>query len=164
MAVLWGGLVVLAPARADSVYLAPADYVKASFPNPPRPKFLWLDKASQARVAEALGHPYPAARLRYWRDGARTVWILDEVGKEQPITAGFLVEADKIIDSKVLVYRESRGAEIRLPAFQKQFAGAGLNDQQKLNVEIDGITGATLSVHAMQRMAEAALILNRLAP
>ena len=53
-----------------------------------------------------------------------------------------------------------------LPAFLRQFAGAQLNTtdaDEKLSKAIDGITGATLSVDAMRRMAQAALVVNRVA-
>lgn len=149
--------------HADTVYLAPDEYVRQSFSTTPPPAFLWLNADTQKTVSAILGHPYPAARLRYWRSATRTLWILEEIGKEAPITAGFVIEGTRIADARVLVYRESRGAEVRLPAFLRQFFGGGLNDANHLDVEIDGITGATLSVRAMQRMAEAALALNRIA-
>ena len=49
----------------------------------------------------------------------KTVWILERIGKELPITAGFVIADDKIENFRVLVFRESRGWEIRndfLPA------------------------------------------------
>jgi len=88
--------------------------------------------------------------------------MLDEIGKEYPITAGFVVSDNHIERAQVLIYRESRGDEIHLPAFLRQFIGSGL-DGERLSNKIDGITGATLSVNAMQRMARAALVLNQLA-
>jgi FMN-binding domain len=109
-----------------------------------------------------LGHTYPQARLRYWRAADKTVWILDEIGKEYPITAAFVVVDQQIERAQVLIYRESRGEEIHLPAFLRQFIGGHL-DGERLSNKIDGITGATLSVRAMERMARAALVLNQLA-
>lgn len=150
--------------HADTVYLAPDDFLREVFHEVPRPEFLWLDKATQARLTPLLGHPYPQARLRYWRVGGRTVWMLDEIGKEYPITAGFVVAGAGIERAEVLIYRESRGQEIHLPAFLRQFIGARLRDDGALSDKIDGITGATLSVNAMERMARAALLLNTLVP
>ena len=60
------------------------------------------------------------------------------------------------------MYRESRGEEIHLPAFLQQFVGNVLKGNA-LSQPIDGITGATLSVGAMTRMAKTALLLNGLA-
>ena len=50
--------------------------------------------------------------MRYWQSGSRTAWVLDEIGKEQPITTGIIVENGKILSVDVLAYRESRGAEV----------------------------------------------------
>lgn len=156
-------LSIVATVRADTVYLAPDDFLRQIFSAPPAPSLLWLDNGVQDKLAAALGHRYPQARLRYWRSDGKTVWILDEVGKEYPITAGFVVADQRIERAQVLVYRESRGEEIHLPAFLRQFSG-GYLDGEVLSSHVDGITGATLSVDAMKRMARAALVLNQLAP
>ena len=161
VALLWAGVGVVA--RADTVYLAPEAFLRETFGQAPQPALLWLDKSVQAQLVAVLGHPYPQARLRYWRVQGKTVWLLDEIGKEYPITAGFVVTDQHIERARVLVYRESRGEEIHLPAFLRQFEGSHL-DGGGLSQKIDGITGATLSVDAMRRMARAALLLNSLAP
>jgi hypothetical protein len=90
------------------------------------------------------------------------VWILEEVGKEEPITAGFVVADGRIDHVRVLVYRESRGGEVRYPAFLKQFKSSKLAQDNTLDGSIDGIAGATLSVGAMERMARLALFFDRM--
>jgi hypothetical protein len=158
-------------ALADSVYQTREDFLSEVFGAPPPAQVLWLDSSVQDGLKGVLGHPYGQARLRYWRKDGKTVWILDEIGKEYPITAAFVVEKDAQRDAqkdaidmaRVLVYRESRGMEVRYPAFLRQFAGARLQDG-RLSKPIDGISGATLSVQSMQRMARAALLLNGHAP
>ena len=155
---------------ADTTYVTPDNFLREVFSTAdnfeiPKAEFIWLDNSKQAKLTQALGHPYPQARLRYWRAQQKTVWILDEIGKEYPITAGFVVADKKIQRAQVLVYRESRGMEIHLPAFLAQFINTHLTDEQKadqLSNKIDGITGATLSVDAMKRMARAALTLDAL--
>lgn len=152
------------PAWADQIYQQPEDFVREAFSDaPPKPKLLWLDAHAQQQLSAIFTHPYPQARLRYWRTPARTVWILEDIGKEYPITAGFIVAGGQIKDARVLIYRETRGEEIHYPAFLRQFQGATLKDDA-LSTRIDGISGATLSVWAMQRMARAALTLDGLAP
>jgi len=59
---------------------------------------------------------------------------------------------------QVLAYRESRGGEVQQDFFTKQFKEARLTENDKLNKKIDGITGATLSVWALQKMARLALL------
>ena len=155
-------------AGADTVYLTPDDFLRQTFDDSvPKPALLWLDNDTQARLTAVLGHRYPQARLRYWRGGDKTAWILDEIGKDYPITAGFVVADAHIARAQVLIFRESRGSEIHLPAFLRQFVDVHLAQNQaggdELSKHIDGITGATLSVDAMRRMARAALVLNGLA-
>lgn len=157
------GLACGTPARADTVYLPPEQFIREAFSKTPPPQFLWLDAATQARVQAALGHSYPQARIRYWRGENKSLWVLDEIGKEYPITAGFVVKGGVLEAARVLVYRESRGDEVRYPAFLEQFHGARLVDG-KLDKRIDSISGASMSVDAMQRMARTALTLDALAP
>ena len=93
--------------------------------------------------------------------GNRTVWILERIGKELPITAGFVITDNKIESFKVLVFRESRGWEIRNDFFTRQFDGGQLIEKNKLNHRIDNITGATLSVNAMKKLSRMALYLHQ---
>ena len=73
-----------------------------------------------------------------------------------------MVNNCKIKSSHVLVYREQHGYEIKYPAFLLQFTDAEINSNMKLNTKIDNISGATLSVNSMKRMAKTALLLNKL--
>ena len=152
-----------ATAWCDQVVLAPDIFLHDAFGKPPAAKFLWLDDAAQQSLKPIFGHRYPQARLRYWRTESKTVWILEDIGKEFPITAGFVVHKGVLEKARVLTYRESRGAEIQLPAFLRQFEGQQLKEGH-LSEDVDSISGATLSVWAMQRMAKAALTLDALAP
>ena len=96
-------------------------------------------------------------RQRYWGDGRKNVWILEEIGKEELITAGFVLIDGRIDHVRVLAYRESRGQEVRQSAFLQQFKDAKLARGNRLDREIDSIAGATLSVGAMERMGRLAL-------
>ena len=125
---------------------------------PPAAEMLWIVGDLQPAVRTILEHDYPAARVRYWRSGTRTVWVLDEIGKEMPITVGISINDGAVERVKVLVYRESRGWEVRSPAFTAQFSGAKLDSNKKLDKQIDGISGATLSVRALSRLTRLALL------
>ena len=131
------------------------------FSPPPAPKILWLTGELQPAIRNILEHDYPAIRLRYWLTGQRTAWVLEEIGKEMPITVGIAVDNNTVERVRVLVYRESRGWEVKSPAFTAQFSGARLSAEQKLDRHIDGISGATLSVRALGRLARLALLLHR---
>ncbi len=126
----------------------------------PERKRLKLDADLKARIKKILGHRMRGSRLRYWQQNNRTVWILEEIGKTKPITTGLIVVGGKIEQLKVLKFRESRGGEIRYPFFTDQFKGVGLDDRNDLDRSIDGISGATLSVRAMKKLARVAIILH----
>jgi len=146
---------------ADGAYEEPETFVAGAFGgNAPAPSMLWLTGDRKLEVRKILDHDYSTMRIRYWREDDRTVWVLDEIGKEQPITAGFVVARGALETVHVLVFRESRGWEIRHPFFTDQFKDAELNTDGQLNKSIDGISGATLSVRAMKKLATLALYLD----
>jgi hypothetical protein len=147
-------------ARGD-VYQEPDAFVAEVFGSKPAPKVLWLTRDIQAQAAAILGHPPAQLRQRYWSDARRSVWILEEIGKEEFITAGLVVADGRIDHVRVLVYRESRGGEVRYPAFLKQFKDSKIAQDNTLDRDIDGIAGATLSVRAMERMARLALYFDK---
>lgn len=148
-------------AWARGVYQTPEAFIQEVYDgNPPVVKALWLTEALQSEVARILGHKYPAARLRYWLRGGRSAWILDEVGKEEPITVGIVIDHGKVGLMRVLIFRESRGDEVRHPFFTEQFKGAALRGDRELDRLIDGISGATLSVRALTKLARLALLLH----
>lgn len=125
------------------------------------PQVAWITPELRSELEHVLDRDYPGVRTRYWSDGSRNVWILEQIGKERLITTGFVTQSGQIVDSYVLEYRESRGGEIRYPSFLQQFRGIALDERGKLDGHIDGITGATLSVRSMRQMAAAALILHK---
>ena len=96
-----------------------------------------------------LGHDFKSLRVRYWYDGAKSAWVLDEIGKEMPITIGVSVAAGAIDNVRVLEFRESRGWEVRYPFFTDPFTEAWLAPNERLDKKIDGITGATISSKAI---------------
>ncbi len=159
--VLYAALMAVAGPSGATKGGAPAFVVRAFGGAAPEPSVLWLTPAIKARARRILGHDPGGLRLRYWRQGAKTAWILNEIGKEEPITAGFVIENGHLREALVLDYRESRGWEIRYPYFLDQFVNARLDDTLQLDRHIDGISGATLSVRAMQNMARLALLLDR---
>ena len=144
------------------VYQEPGAFIAEVFGSTPAPKALWLTREIQAQAASILGHPPAQLRQRYWSDSRKSVWILEETGKEELITAGFVVVNGRIDHVRVLVYRESRGQEVRQGSFLKQFKDAKLAQGNRLDRDIDGIVGATLSVGAMERMARLALFFDRI--
>jgi hypothetical protein len=150
-------------ARAD-VYQTPQQFVESIFSSQPKKHAFWLKSEHKAIATDILGHKPTQLRFRYFGQGNKTAWVLDEIGKEQPITVGIEVQNNQIIQLKVLEYRENRGYEVRFPFFTDQFIGAALTQEQHLNQDIDGISGATMSVSALKRLARLALYLHKQTP
>ncbi|MBB3167921.1 FMN-binding protein [Simiduia aestuariiviva] len=151
-------LVVAPLAQAQrGVFLTVDDFLAQHFEVPPVSESFWLSGEQKAIAEEILQRP-PGLRARYFRAGPRTAWVLEEIGKELPITVGVVVERDQVVSLEVLEYREVRGGEVRYGSFTAQFDGARLLAQgQRLDRHIDGISGATLSVRALQKIARLAL-------
>lgn len=156
-------LILLMPLQAlaqRGVFMTVEQFLAGQFSTEPQLKSLWISGAQKAQVQEILGRA-PALRVRYHSDGARTAWVLEEIGKELPITVAVAVENDRVVALQVLEFREVRGGEVRYPGFVRQFVDAGITDDFQLDRRIDGITGATLSVRALQKIARLALYYHR---
>jgi len=109
-------------------------------------------------------HSEKQARLRFWSnhiyvweishgDSLLGLAYLDNVkGKSQPIT--FAVFFDKngvVMDSHIIKYREPIGGEVANRHWLKQFFGKSTTSDYKVGKQIDGISGATMSVTAVTK-------------
>jgi hypothetical protein len=147
---------------ARGTYQEPSAFIKEVFSNNlPVVKKMWITGQTREVATKILQHKPARLRVSYWQKGQRSVWILDEIGKEQPITAGIVINNGKIERVKVLIFRESRGDEIRHNFFVKQFNQATLTIDQQLDRSIDGISGATMSVRALTKLSRLALYLSQ---
>ena len=143
---------------AESVYQSPESFLDEVFQgNVPESRVIWLKGGVRETSTDIMGHRYPGIRVRYWLKDGRSAWILEEIGKERPITTGFVVNAQGIEQVRVLVFRESRGWEVKHPFFTDQFPGLGLTSDRQLDGQVDGVSGATLSVRALKKLARLAL-------
>jgi hypothetical protein len=158
------GLLLVLPfhALAEGPYQTTESFLEETFKGtPPPPDVVWLRGEIKETTAKILGHAYPGIRVRYWSEDNRTAWVLEEIGKTQPITVGLVVNENGLESIRVLAFRESRGWEVRYPFFTDQFHGIKLTDQHKLDRHIDGISGATLSVRALKKLSRLALYLHQ---
>lgn len=154
---------LIAPAVwARGVYQDPEDFISEVFSGKaPPPSLLQVSEDEQKQIREILGRKLGAERVRYWQYEDKTVWILEEIGKERPITVGIVIDKGRLELIKVLIFRESRGAEVRYPFFTDQFKGASLGEDNQLDRSIDGVSGATLSTRALTKLARLALYLHQ---
>lgn len=164
---------LVAAAASTGVFQSGPDFIAEVFSTttgePPsehssvQQKTLWLTEDIRSQAAKILGHQLAGLRVRYSQSGDKTAWILEEIGKEMPITIGVVVADNRIQQVKILAYRESRGGEVRYSAYTQQYRGATLTEELGLSQNIDGITGATLSVWAVNKVAALALYFHTLA-
>ncbi len=113
------------------------------------------DDDARAALAAQLGAPQPAGEIVFHRarDGGRDLgWAVatDEIGLHEPITMLVSVTAGREVGPvRVLVFRESRGGEVRRKRFLEQFLGKTRADPLRLTRDIDAVTGATYSSRAV---------------
>lgn len=166
-------ILMLAPhAYGKGIYLSEAQFLDRAFGSQIHQvqRWWWTD-AARTEAEAIIQHPIRALRVRYWKaeganlspsSGSKTAWIFDEIGKEKPITIGVVIDSGRIQSVDILAFRESRGGEVRYPAFTRQFEGAALTEPHRLSVPIDGITGATMSVSAVKRVSALSLYLHNI--
>jgi len=149
-------------AIAKGVYQTPLAFLDQTFNGKvPDVSTVWITKDKKQTISDILQHSPTFIRVKYWQSGTKTAWILNEIGKEKPITIGIVIDSGQIERVKVLEFRESRGWEVKHAFFTRQFNSASLNEGMQLNKSIDGISGATLSVRALKKVARIALYLEQ---
>lgn len=156
-------LLLLLPclSNAKGIYQKPNDFISEAFNRqPPKPSVIWLKGSLREQIGDILQHKLKVLRLRYWYQGDRSAWVINEIGKEKNITIGVIVKNGKLEKVKTLIFRESRGWEISEDFFTQQFIGGELSPNLQLNQSIDSITGATLSVRAVEKASRIALLLH----
>ena len=116
-----------------------------------------VDPELQRTISKKVKQRFYRNEVYTWKimkdDDIRGYAILDNVkGKSLPIT--FLVLFDpngQVIHSAVIKYREPIGGEIGHPNWNRQFLGYTADSLFRVGQDIDGISGATISVNAMTR-------------
>jgi len=147
------GLAGLAPHAAVAATWATADEAaRRAFPT----ATAWQERLITPAADEAAALAAPGAaprstplRVIEARQGATVLGhvIVDAViGKFELIDYAVALGADgRVVAVEVLSYRESHGAEVRLPAWRAQFNGKGPADTLRVGGDIANISGATLS-------------------
>lgn len=153
-------LVSLTSAFASDDFISAEEFLGRVFAGElPQSDTVWITGDKKQVVEDILGHKPGFLRLRYWGDADRSAWIVDEIGKTEPITIGVVVNGNEIEEITVLAFRESRGWEIKHDFFTRQFNGAFMQGRQHLDRSIDGVSGATMSVNAMTNVSRLVLYL-----
>jgi Na+-translocating ferredoxin:NAD+ oxidoreductase RnfG subunit len=149
------------------VYLTEEQALKLLFPKSQqvRAEELRLAPEQKARIQERIGWKFPEESFRAFKaesngkvDGFAV--IQETIGKHRPITYMVGVTPDgKVSDIEILVYRESKGSEVRMKRFNSQYEGKTPLDPIRINKDIINITGATMSVRSVSAGVKRALVL-----
>ena len=160
------------PARAgdEEVYLTPDEAPRTLFPEGVSvvKRVVTVTPELRARVEKLIAPTQPSL----W-EGAVPVYIIsggdgvvgyavvvNEIGKHRPITFVVGITPDeKVRGVEIMVYREPKGGEVRMKGFLKQYRGKDLAQPILTGRDITSISGATLSVRAVNRGTKKALAL-----
>jgi hypothetical protein len=89
-------LMFMHPANAKGVYQTEEDFLLEVFSGKvPDQKRLILKSKLREPIEKILKHPYTGMRIKYWQNNNQTAWVLEEIGKEYPITFGMVVSNGK---------------------------------------------------------------------
>lgn len=143
---------------AQEILLTPAQAVKEIFPEAVRTTLdiRSLPPESLKQMSRQLGRQVsdePRDVTRLWDAAGRFLGyavVTEEIGKYRPIT--FMVGVTpqlSVRDVAVLVYRESRGGDIKRKRFLSQYRGKTTRNPIDSNRDIINISGATISVRSM---------------
>lgn len=157
---LIGAALLAAPmsARAQQVLLTREQAVKEIFPEAARtvPDHPALGDVARRSLEKSLGRRLDEDTLDvlkvYDAQGAFRGYavVTEEVGKYRPIT--FMVGATpelRVRDVAVMVYRESRGGDVKRKRFLSQYRGKSARDPIDVGRDIINVSGATISVRSL---------------
>jgi hypothetical protein len=144
--------------RAQEVLVTPDEALREIFPTLARSpvEHRRLGETDRAQLTRQLGRPIEdtAVDVISVYDSAGTLrgyaMIGEEIGKYRPIS--FMVGVTPTIAVReviVLAYRESRGGDVKRRRFLSQYDGKTARDPIDLDHDIINVSGATVSVRAM---------------
>jgi Na+-translocating ferredoxin:NAD+ oxidoreductase RnfG subunit len=145
------------PARADQVYFSARDLLADFFRSSQNVTYkkVQLDGAEVQRLQQRLGYAPSKSSYTFYvaTSGAHVdgyAFIDEEKGEHLPITfAVKLSPQGKVMRQEIVVYRESRGDEVRDERFRAQFVGKSASDAIDTEQDIQAVSGATISSRAM---------------
>ena len=116
-----------------------------------------LDRQIKKEVENQVKQKFYRDKLYYWtisqRDTTIAYAFLDNVvGKSMPITFMVILNIDgDIINANVIKYREAYGSEVGNKGWLQQFINFNNNSDYSIGNDVDGISGATISVKSMSK-------------
>jgi Na+-translocating ferredoxin:NAD+ oxidoreductase RnfG subunit len=148
------------------VYLTEEQALKILFPKAQKiqNEELRLTAEQKARIEERIGWKFPEESFKAFKalangkvDGYAV--LQETIGKHRPITyiVGITPEG-RVFNVEIMVYRESKGGEVRRKRFNSQYEGKTAQDPIRINKDIINVTGATMSVRSVSAGVKRALV------
>jgi len=150
----------------EDVYLTPEEAAKLMFPESDRirKEVLTLTPQQKNEIQDLIGWKFPETSFECFigeTNGKVDGWALiqNTIGKHKPMTYMVGINPQgEATNVEVLVYRESRGSEVRTKRFNYQYEGKDIHDPIRINRDIINISGATMSVRSMSAGVKRALV------
>lgn len=149
------------------VYLTEEDAVKLMFPESERVRkeIVRLHPDQKAQIEARIGWKFPEETFEVYIGETGSAldgyaMVQNTIGKHKPMT--YMVGVDpkgQCTNVELLVFRESRGSEVRTKRFNAQYEGKTVSDPIRINRDILNISGATMSVRSMSAGVKRALAL-----
>jgi hypothetical protein len=160
-------LAVALPARADQVYFTARDLLTDFFRSSDRVTYkkVELGATDRQRLQRRLGYtPARSSYIFYVAISGGHVdgyaFLDDEKGEHLPITFAVKLSPEgKVMRQEIVVYREARGDEVRDERFRQQFVGKSARDAIETDLDIQAVSGATISSRAMAVGVKRAVVL-----
>ena len=118
---------------------------------------LKVDKKVKKEVEKQVKQKFYRDKLYYWTisQGDTTIayaFLDNVIGKSMPITFLVLLNINgDIINTNVIKYREAYGGEVSNKGWLQQFINRNNNSSYNIGKDINGISGATISVKSMSK-------------
>lgn len=149
------------------VFMSEEEAVKTMLPKSERVRkeLVKLSPETKSHIEERIGWKFPEESFEVYigETGTRVdgyAVVQNTIGKHKPMT--YMVGVDgrgRVSDIELLVFRESRGSEIRQKRFNTQYEGKTVLDPVRINKDIINISGATMSVRSMSAGIKRVLVL-----
>ena len=149
------------------VFMSEDEGVKTMFPKSERVRkdLIKLNAERKTQIEDRIGWKFPEEEFEVYigETGTRVdgyAMVQNTIGKHKPMT--YMVGVDgqgSVSDIELLVFRESRGSEIRQKRFNSQYEGKTVLDPVRINKDIINISGATMSVRSMSAGIKRVLVL-----
>lgn len=154
-------------AEAASTYFTTPQVLREFFPKSQKVGYrrVKLTPALAQRLKERLGYtPRLAEYVVFVASTGERVdgyaIIDEELGQHEQITFAVKLSPAGVVERhEVMIYREKYGEEITDPRFRRQFVGKTARDPVRAGVDVDVVTGATISSRSMAIGVRRALIL-----